>query len=114
MFEVGGVKFSTPICFEDVFGYISRRFVREGAEVIVNMTNDSWSGSVAAQMQHLGMAVFRAVGDGVTDQVIQHALCHGQISKRHGVGRATLDVERYLLAGGCRGMFLSNVVNQLR
>lgn len=61
VFEAAGVKFSTPICFEDVFGYISRRFVNEGAEVIVNMTNDSWSGSVAAQMQHMAMAVFRAV-----------------------------------------------------
>lgn len=61
VFEAAGVKFSTPICFEDVFGYISRRFVREGAEVIVNMTNDSWSGSVAAQMQHMSMAVFRAI-----------------------------------------------------
>jgi len=56
-----GVHFSTPICFEDVFGYLSRRFVRNGADVIVNLTNDSWSGSVAAQMQHMGMAVFRAV-----------------------------------------------------
>jgi len=61
VFEAAGVKFSTPICFEDVFGYISRRFVHEGAEVIVNMTNDSWSGSVAAQMQHMAMAVFRAI-----------------------------------------------------
>jgi len=61
VFDAAGVKFSTPICFEDVFGYISRLFVREGAEVIVNMTNDSWSGSVAAQMQHMGMAVFRAI-----------------------------------------------------
>jgi apolipoprotein N-acyltransferase len=61
VFDAEGVKFSTPICFEDVFGYISRRFVREGAQVIVNMTNDSWSGSVAAQMQHMAMAVFRAV-----------------------------------------------------
>jgi len=61
VFDVGGVKFSTPICFEDVFGYISRRFVREGAQIIVNMTNDGWSGSVAAQMQHMGMAVFRAI-----------------------------------------------------
>lgn len=61
VFEAGGVKFSTPICFEDVFGYISRRFVNEGAEVIVNMTNDGWSGSTAAQMQHMAMAVFRAV-----------------------------------------------------
>lgn len=61
VFESGGVRFSTPICFEDVFGYLSREFVLRGAQVIVNMTNDSWSGSVAAQMQHAGMAVFRAV-----------------------------------------------------
>ncbi|MFP4619148.1 MAG: apolipoprotein N-acyltransferase [Spirochaetaceae bacterium] len=61
VFEADGVKFATPICFEDVFGYLSRRFVEEGAEVIVNLTNDGWSGSVAAQMQHLGMAVFRSV-----------------------------------------------------
>ncbi len=61
VFEAGGVRFSTPICFEDVFGYISRRFVNEGAQVIVNLTNDSWSGSVAAEMQHMGMSVFRAV-----------------------------------------------------
>ncbi len=61
VFETGGVKFSTPICFEDVFGYLSRKFVNSGAEVIVNLTNDSWSGSLSSQMQHLGMAVFRAI-----------------------------------------------------
>ncbi len=61
VFEAGGVKFSTPICFEDVFGYLSREFVNNGAEVIVNLTNDSWSGSLSSQMQHLGMAVFRAI-----------------------------------------------------
>ncbi|MCK9287273.1 MAG: apolipoprotein N-acyltransferase [Sphaerochaetaceae bacterium] len=56
-----GVTFSTPICFEDVFGYLTAGFVRNGAHVIVNMTNDSWSGAVSAEMQHLGMAVFRSV-----------------------------------------------------
>jgi apolipoprotein N-acyltransferase len=56
-----GVKFSTPICFEDVFGYLSAGFVRNGADVIVNMTNDSWSGAVSAEMQHLALAVFRSV-----------------------------------------------------
>lgn len=61
VFETGGVKFSTPICFEDVFGYLSREFVNNGAEVIVNLTNDSWSGALSSQMQHLGMAVFRAI-----------------------------------------------------
>ena len=61
VFETGGVKFSTPICFEDVFDYLSRSFVSHGAEVIVNLTNDSWSGSLPSQMQHMGMAVFRAI-----------------------------------------------------
>lgn len=56
-----GVKFSTPICFEDVFGYLTAGFVRNGADVIVNMTNDSWSGAVSAEMQHLAMAIFRSI-----------------------------------------------------
>jgi len=61
VFDSNGVKFSTPICFEDTFGYLSRRFVRNGAEVLVNMTNDTWSGSVVAEIQHMSMAVFRAI-----------------------------------------------------
>jgi apolipoprotein N-acyltransferase len=61
VFSVNGLKFSTPICFEDTFGYISRDFVQKGAEIIVNLTNDAWSGSLPAQMQHMAMAVFRAV-----------------------------------------------------
>lgn len=60
VFENKGVKFSTPICFEDTFGYLSRKFINSGAEVIVNMTNDSWSGSEAAEVQHMMHAVFRA------------------------------------------------------
>ncbi len=56
-----GVKFSTPICFEDVFGYLSAGFITAGADVIVNMTNDSWSGAVSAQMQHMAMGVFRSI-----------------------------------------------------
>jgi apolipoprotein N-acyltransferase len=61
VFTSGRLKFSTPICFEDTFGYLSRKFVRNGAEILVNLSNDAWSKSVPAQMQHLSMAVFRAV-----------------------------------------------------
>ena len=61
VFDVNGIRFSTPICFEDTFGYLSRLFVQDGAELIVNMTNDAWANSLPSQMQHLGMAVFRAV-----------------------------------------------------
>ncbi|GHU21496.1 apolipoprotein N-acyltransferase 1 [Spirochaetia bacterium] len=61
VFSVNGIKFSTPICFEDTFGDLSRNFVRNGAELLINVTNDAWSNSLPAQMQHLSMAVFRAV-----------------------------------------------------
>ncbi|MDR2371300.1 MAG: apolipoprotein N-acyltransferase [Treponema sp.] len=57
----GNFSFSSPICFEDTFGYLSRNFVRRGAELIVNLSNDAWSKSLSAQNQHLSMAVFRAV-----------------------------------------------------
>jgi apolipoprotein N-acyltransferase len=61
VFDINGLKFSSPICFEDTFGYLSRKFVGNGAELIVNLTNDAWSKSLSAQMQHASMAVFRAV-----------------------------------------------------
>jgi apolipoprotein N-acyltransferase len=59
--ERPGFTFSSPICFEDTFGYLSRLFVRNGADLIVNLSNDAWSASLPAQNQHLSMAVFRAV-----------------------------------------------------
>jgi len=61
IFESRGVRFATPICFEDTFGYLNREFVRAGAEILVNLSNDAWSNSLSAQMQHLTMAVFRSV-----------------------------------------------------
>lgn len=61
VFSGPGFTFSTPICFEDTFGYLSRNFTRKGAELIVNLSNDAWSKSLPAQNQHLSMAVFRAV-----------------------------------------------------
>jgi apolipoprotein N-acyltransferase len=61
VFAYNGLHFSTPICFEDIFGPLNAKFVRNGADVLFNLSNDSWSGSVAAEMQHLSLAVFRSV-----------------------------------------------------
>lgn len=61
VFEADGVKFSTPICFEDTFADISAGFVANGADVIVNMSNDNWSKRVSAEMQHAAMASFRSI-----------------------------------------------------
>ena len=61
VFETAGIRFSALICFEDSFGYLSRRFVQRGAQVLVNLTNDAWSNSTTAEVQHMSMAVFRAI-----------------------------------------------------
>lgn len=61
VFNVDGLRFGTPICFEDTFGDISRKFVQNGANATVNLSNDAWSKSLACQYQHLSMAVVHAV-----------------------------------------------------
>jgi apolipoprotein N-acyltransferase len=54
-------KVGILICFEDIFPYIARNFVSNGADILVNLTNDAWFGRTAAAMQHLQASVFRAV-----------------------------------------------------
>jgi apolipoprotein N-acyltransferase len=57
----GPVKFSTLICFEDLFPEISRAFLNKGAQFLVNISNDSWYKISPAGVQHLQASVFRAV-----------------------------------------------------
>jgi apolipoprotein N-acyltransferase len=56
-----GGHFSTFICFEAVFPDAVRRFTANGAELLVNISNDGWFGRSSAPAQHLMMARVRAV-----------------------------------------------------
>ena len=49
------------ICFESVFPEISRQWVKAGANILINLTNDAWYGKSSAPYHSLAMAVFRAV-----------------------------------------------------
>ncbi len=49
------------ICYELIFPYIARAQVQNGADLLVNITNDAWYGTTSAPYQHFSMAVFRAV-----------------------------------------------------
>ncbi|UTC70686.1 apolipoprotein N-acyltransferase [Treponema sp. OMZ 790] len=60
LLEFNHLKIGVPICFEDTFGYISRDFSKNGANIIINLTNDAWARSLVSQYQHLAMAVFRS------------------------------------------------------
>lgn len=59
------VRFSTLICFEDIFAGLARRFVEEGAEALFVITNDAWFGKTGAPYQHLEASIFRAIENGV-------------------------------------------------
>ena len=49
------------ICFEDTIGELTRQFVLNGANLLVNVTNDGWFLHSAGSQQHLANAVFRCV-----------------------------------------------------
>jgi apolipoprotein N-acyltransferase len=53
--------FGVVICYEGIFPALVRRFVSEGARLMVNMTNDAWFGRTSGPFQHLAMYPFRAV-----------------------------------------------------
>jgi apolipoprotein N-acyltransferase len=52
------------ICLESAYPLIARRFTAEGADVLIEMTNDAYQGDTAVMRQHLSNAVFRAVETG--------------------------------------------------
>ncbi|MBI5021047.1 MAG: apolipoprotein N-acyltransferase [Ignavibacteriales bacterium] len=55
------VKFSNLICYESVFPTFVRTFVKNGAEFLTVITNDSWWGNTSGAYQHKQIAIMRAV-----------------------------------------------------
>jgi len=53
--------FGVFICYEAIFPAEVREFTRNGAQLLVNISNDGWFGRSAAPAQHLMMARVRAV-----------------------------------------------------
>ena len=61
VFDAPPAPFGVVICYEGIFPDLFRRFVRDGALLMVNMTNDAWFGRTSGPEQHLAMYPFRAV-----------------------------------------------------
>jgi apolipoprotein N-acyltransferase len=54
-------KVGILICYEGILPFAARIYKKEGAELLVNITNDAWFGATSAPFQHFSMSVFRAV-----------------------------------------------------
>ncbi|MEO0112067.1 MAG: apolipoprotein N-acyltransferase [candidate division WOR-3 bacterium] len=65
VFQTDKTSFCCAICFESIFPDLIREFVRRGANMIVNITNDGWFGKTFGPYQHYELAIARAVENGV-------------------------------------------------
>jgi len=66
VFSAAGPPFGVMICFESIFPAHARKFALEGADYLVNITNDEWFGKSAGPVQHADMAILRSVELGLS------------------------------------------------
>ena len=62
--RTGDLALGLLICYESIFPEIAQQRVADGANVLVNISNDGWFGDSSAPEQHLQLAVLRAVEQG--------------------------------------------------
>jgi apolipoprotein N-acyltransferase len=61
LMPIGQARGGVFICFESAFPSIARRFTQDGADVLINISNDGYLGPTPVMRQHLANTVFRAV-----------------------------------------------------
>ena len=76
---VDGHKLGAFICYESAFPNLVRQFTLQGAEMLVNLSNDGYFGDSAAREQHLSLVrmrasenqrwILRATNDGITAMI---------------------------------------------
>jgi len=55
------VRIGSFICYEAAYPNLVRRFVQNGATLLINVSNDAWFGNTAGARQHLMHAMMRAI-----------------------------------------------------
>ncbi len=62
--QVGNLRIGVVVCMESTYPWIARTLVREGANLLVVGSNESWFGRTPALEQHLAFSILRAVETG--------------------------------------------------
>jgi len=86
--EVARAKLGTLICFEATRPDLARRMKRDGASVLVQISNEAWFGPTSEPRQMLAAAIFRAVennievirvtNSGLAARVDAYGIAHGE------------------------------------
>jgi apolipoprotein N-acyltransferase len=92
VFESGGHRFGVFICYESVFADEVRLFAKNGAQVLVNISDDGWYGDTSAPWQHLNMARMRAIEN---DRWLLRDTNNGVTTVIDPLGRVTLSAPRH-------------------
>lgn len=66
VFSAAGARFGVLICYEAIYPELARGLVQRGAQLLVNISNDSWFEAGAGPEQHYEIARFRAVENRVS------------------------------------------------
>ena len=78
--ETAGNRAGVSICYEMIFPDLIRQAVKNGANFLVNITNDAWFGKSAASYQHMSMGAMRAVENRVPIVRVANTGVSGTIS----------------------------------
>jgi len=93
LMPLGALRAGVFICIEAAHPSIARSFTSEGADVLINISNDGYLGPTPVMRQHLANAVFRAVendrdlmrvtNSGITAFITSTGVAHDQTNGFH-------------------------------
>lgn len=61
VFDLNGTRVGVFICYESIYPGEVRQFAANGAQVLINISDDGWFGHTGAPAQHMQMARMRAL-----------------------------------------------------
>jgi apolipoprotein N-acyltransferase len=93
IFHSNGHAYGVFICYESIFGDEVRQFVKNGAQVLVNISDDGWYGDTSAPWQHLDMVRMRAIEN---HRWILRSTNTGVTSAINPYGRVTAAAPRHI------------------
>jgi len=84
LMPVGKYRAGVFICIESAYPWIARGLTNEGADTLINISNDGYLGPTAVMRQHLANAIFRAVENG---RPVLRVTNSGVSARIDGIGR---------------------------